>query len=129
MINTRIKAQPTKKSKKSKSMNGVGANSPVVYARTIYNVLVSFEQPMLGKWGRGVFYKGWETIEKTVQVEAYCKEDAHSNVFVSTLEELCAKFLDADPLDFDIQIKRVDELPQAMYMRHIGAPELFAMAV
>lgn len=125
MINTRIKSRNGKRTKG----NGKASVPPVVYARTLYNVLLSYEQPIILKIGTLNVHRGWETIEKTVQVEAYCKDDAHSKAFVETRDEMVKQFPNHNREDFNIQVKRVDELSQAVYMRRIGAPELFAVTV
>ena len=109
MNGTRIKSRPKQQRRQY---------NPTLWTRTIYSVLLSYDC---------LDGDEWENREMSIPVEAYNKDDAHSAAFCRMEAYLVDKYPKIEPIDFDITIKRVDELPQAVYMRRIGAPELFAV--
>lgn len=116
---TRIKNHPARRRK---------PYSPTLWIQTTYGVLLSYE--CCDKFIDDPEQEyGWETRELSVTVDAYTKEDARSAAFKKMESYLVNKYPETPSGEFNIEIKRVTELPQTVYMKRIGAPRLFSLAV
>jgi hypothetical protein len=111
MTQARIKPVSGTRRRRSKKYN------PTLWVETTYSALVSYERPFLETDKDGVRVLSIETVEMSVPVEAYTLDDARTAAW----KKICHLT--------NAEIKRVDELPQAVHMQRIGAPRLFAMAV
>ena len=97
----------------------------MVYATTLYKVLVEYESLETLDELDGDSDEGWVKIQNWFQVCAFDAESAKESATRMVRSMLNRVYWYTD--DIEIEAKKAVELPQAFYMTMIGAPRLFEL--